>query len=113
MAESKSKNMSKETIDVLEVDELEVKEVRCAQTGIPIAAIPNWYANVNVKFVSDHARSKSGGTASYLRIAELNEPDPDEPSDPAEISLDEIDEDLTVDDEIEIDLGDDLETDEE
>lgn len=101
--------MSKETIDTLEVDEFEVKEVRCAQTGVPIAAIPNWYANVHVKFVSDHARSKSGGAASYLRIAELNEPEPEEASDPAEISLDEIDEDLTVDDEIEIDLGDDIE----
>lgn len=104
--------MSKETLDVLETDELEVKEVRCAQTGIPIPAIPSWYANVNVKFVSDHARSKSGGTASYLRIAELSEAEPDENSDPAEISLDEIDEDLTVDDEIEIDLGDDESEDE-
>ena len=98
--------MSKETIDPLEVDELEVKEVRCAQTGVPISAIPSWYANVNVKFVSDHARSKSGA-ANYLRLAELNEPESDENSDPSEISLEEIDEDLTVDDEIEIDMGDD------
>lgn len=98
--------MSKDTIDVLEVDEHEVKEVRCAQTGVPISAIPNWYANVNVKFVSDHARSKSAA-ANYLRLAELNEPEAEDSNDSNEISLDEIDEDLTVDDEIEIDLGDD------
>jgi len=99
--------MSKDTIDLLEADEHEVKEVRCSQTGVPIAAIPNWYANVNVKFVSDHARSKSAAAANYLRLAELNETENEDSNDSNEISLDEIDEDLTVDDEIEIDLGDD------
>jgi hypothetical protein len=101
------------TIDLIDVDEQEVKEVRCSTTGIPISTIPNWYAQVNVKFVSDHARSKSSAAAAqanYLRLAELNDKDDEEETEESdEISMGDLDEDITVDDIEDIDLGDDTE----
>ena len=101
------------TIDVIDIDEQEVKEVRCSTTGIPIPTIPNWYAQVNVKFVSDHARSKSSAAAAqanYLRLAELNDKDEEEETEESdEISMGDLDEDITVDDIEDIDLGDDTE----
>ena len=103
--------MIKETVELLDADEQEVKEVRCSVTGIPIPTIPNWYAHVNTNFVSDHARSKSGAAAAqanYLRTLEENENDEDEDSNESnEISLDDMDEGITVDDIEDIDLGDD------
>ena len=104
--------MNKETVDLLEADEHEVKEVRCSVTGIPISTIPNWYANVNVNFVSDHARSKSSAAAAQanlLRLAELEaENEEDEEAERDEISLAELEEEeLAVDDIEGIDLGDD------
>ncbi|MCX6365232.1 MAG: hypothetical protein NTX57_00765 [Armatimonadetes bacterium] len=109
--------MSKETVDLLEADEHEVKEVRCSSTGIPIPSIPNWYAQVNVNFVSDHARSKSSTAAAQaanlLRLAELDkEEEAEEERD--EISLAELEEEeLSVDDIDGIEIGDDPEDSEE
>lgn len=103
--------MSNQTVDQLDADELEVKEVRCSVTGIPISTIPNWYAHVNVNFVSDHARSKSGAAARdrYLPIdVDSGDDSDDDSSESNEISLDDIDEGITVDDIEDIDLGEDL-----
>jgi hypothetical protein len=79
-----------------EIDEEEVREVRCSVTGTPISSIPSWYANVHVKFVSDAARNKSG-----LLPAPPAAPDPDEleeteESEATEISLEDVDEDLAA-----------------
>ena len=105
--------MSKETVDLLDADEQEVREVRCSVTGIPIPSIPNWYAHVNVNFVSDHARSKSSAAAAqanYLRMVEESGDDNDEgTTESNEISLEDMDEGITVDDIEDIDLGEDLE----
>lgn len=106
--------MSNQTVDLLDADEQEVKEVRCSVTGIPISTIPSWYAQVNVNFVSDHARSKSSAAAAqanYLRIAELDKDEEEETEEADEIGLDDI-EDIAVDDIQDIDLdegGDDEE----
>jgi hypothetical protein len=40
-------------------DERIVEEVHCIECGVPISAIPSWYANVNVKFTCDTCRQKS------------------------------------------------------
>lgn len=99
--------MPKDTIET-EADEKEVQEVRCALTGVPIPSVPNWYASVNVKFVSDHARQKSG--APLLRAPEVAEPEAEDPlAEPTEMSLEDVEEDLVVDDEIDLDLGGDEE----
>lgn len=100
--------MAQDTIELIDADELDVKEVRCALSGLPIPAIPNWYANVNVRFVSDAARTKSAAA----RAAEYIEPEEEAAiDDTGDISLDDIDEDIAIDD-IEIDLDDDVEVDE-
>jgi hypothetical protein len=39
--------------------EQDVQEVRCNETGVPLPAIPAWYANVRVKFISDAVRQRS------------------------------------------------------
>ena len=86
--------MSNQPVDLLDADEHEVKEVRCSVTGIPISTIPNWYAHVNVNFVSDHARSKSSAAAAQanlLRLAELEENEEEE-AERDEISLGELEE---------------------
>ncbi|WP_309693820.1 hypothetical protein [Armatimonas sp.] len=92
--------MSNQTVDLLDADEQEVKEVRCSVTGIPISTIPNWYAQVNVNFVSDHARSKSSAAAAqanYLRLAELSDKEDEEEAEESdEISLDDMDENITA-----------------
>jgi hypothetical protein len=107
--------MTKETVDLLDADELEVKEVRCSVTGIPISTIPTWYAHVNVNFVSDHARSKSStAAANRLLLAELENDSDDEEAEGNEISIGDLDEDdLSVDDIAGIDLGDEAEESEE
>ena len=94
--------MPKETIET-EADEKEVQEVRCNLTGVPIPSVPNWYASVRVKFVSDHARLKSG---ALLRAPEVVEPEVEDPlAEATEISLEDVEEDLVVEDEIDLDIG--------
>jgi hypothetical protein len=108
--------MNNQTVDVLDADEQEVKEVRCSVTGIPITTIPNWYAQVNVNFVSDHARSKSSAAAAqanYLRLAELDKDEEEETEDPDEISIGDLDEDISVDDIHDMGMGDETEETEE
>lgn len=90
------------TLATAEPDEKVVTEVHCAETGLPIPAIPAWYATVNVKFVSEIARQKSARAAAPL---DLTDPDAqpaalEGEADP-EMALDEIE----IDD-IEIDEAD-------
>jgi hypothetical protein len=104
--------MSKENVDLLDADEHEVKEVRCSITGIPISSIPNWYANVNVNFVSDHSRSKTSAAAAQanaIRLAELEAEGEEEEAERDEISLSELEEEELSVDDIDgiIDIGDD------
>ena len=40
-------------------DEKHVEEAHCSECNKPIAAIPNWYAQVRVKFTCDACRQKS------------------------------------------------------
>jgi len=43
----------------IEQDERAVEEAHCAECGVPISAIPSWYANVAVRFSCDNCRQKS------------------------------------------------------
>jgi hypothetical protein len=98
-------------IDLTDADELDVKEVRCSLSGMPISNIPNWYAGVNVRFISDIARQKN--IAASQKVPDFNELD-DEASEAVEtgdISLEDMDEDIAIDDIIDLDDGGDAEED--
>lgn len=95
--------MAKDTVASTD-DEHDVQEVRCSVSGMPIPAIPLWYADVKVNFVSDAARSKTGMTTG--RAAEIVEEDEEEEeTEDGDISLEDVDEDIAADD-VEMDLGD-------
>jgi hypothetical protein len=86
-------------------EERDVHEVRCSVSGMPIPAIPLWYADVRVRFVSDAARTRSGA----VRLAEVVEEEEEETEEPdAELALEDTGEEL-VGDDMEIDLGEPLE----
>jgi hypothetical protein len=53
--------MSSATLNTsgVDPDERIVEEVHCVECGVPISAIPSWYANVNVRFTCDTCRQKS------------------------------------------------------
>ena len=83
-------------------DERIVEEVHCIECGVPISAIPSWYANVNVKFTCDNCRQKSprpGQSASALVDGDgvrstdgaLGDTDPDLAVDDVDIDDAEID----------------------
>lgn len=46
--------------------DLEVREVVCSTTGKPMAKIPLWMSDVNVKFVSEESKQKSSAAPSML-----------------------------------------------
>lgn len=95
--------MLKEPIET-DADELEVQDVRCSVTGVPIPAIPHWYARVKVNFVSDHARGKG----APVPVAPGEDEESEEESEEAtEVSLEDVDEDLVAE-EMEIEIGDDV-----
>jgi len=75
-------------------DERIVEEVHCIECGVPISAIPSWYANVNVKFTCDTCRQKSPrlGQPAPASLA-----DGDSPRGDGALGVD-IDPDLAVDD---------------
>jgi hypothetical protein len=92
-------------------EERDVHEVRCSVSGMPIPAIPLWYADVRVRFVSDAARTRSGA----MRLAEVieEEADEEETEEPdAELSLEDASDELVVDD-IELDLDETIEAESE
>lgn len=97
--------MAKESTPVASIDEEhDVQEVRCSVSGMPIPAIPLWYADVKVNFVSDAARTKTGMTTG--RTADLVEEEEEETEDAeGDISLEDVDEEIAAD-EVEMDLGD-------
>jgi hypothetical protein len=80
------------TLPTMIEDERPVEEVRCAETGVPLSAIPSWYAAVNVKFVSNAAK-KSNASYNQLLATELeNRGAGDGEVEPAldEIEIDEL-----------------------
>lgn len=87
----------------VEPDEAPVEEVRCAETGVPISSIPSWYANVNVKFISQQAAKKHGTLNPALAEDAARTPTLDaEEAEPAieEVELEEIElEDEAAEDE--------------
>ena len=89
-------------------DERPVEEVHCTYTGVPIPAIPSWYANVKVKFYSEVAKKNAGiglPSISDLDSNRLRESAVDgEENEDGEIGEDEIELD-----DIEIDLEEDTE----
>ena len=100
--------MAKETAAVATPDdEHDVHEVRCSVSGMPIPAIPLWYADVKVNFVSDAARTKTGMTTGHTSDLVEEEEDEEEEAEDTEgdISLEDVDEGIAAD-EVEIDLGD-------
>src|SRR3981081_1954084 len=42
--------------------DVDVREVGCSETGKPMAKIPLWMADVQVKFISDEAKQKHPST---------------------------------------------------
>jgi len=100
--------MLKETTES-EIDELEVHDVRCSVTKMPISTIPHWYAKVKVNFVStEAARSKQAAMPVAAVVEEVEEEE--EAEEPAEVSLEDVDENISGDD---FDLGTISDTDEE
>lgn len=59
---------------VVDPDERAVEEVHCSECGVPISAIPAWYANVAVKFTCDQCRQKSPKLTAGLPVAETESP---------------------------------------
>ena len=53
------KHMNSATTATLDPDEKFVEEAHCSECNKPIPAIPNWYAQVRVKFTCDDCRQKS------------------------------------------------------
>jgi hypothetical protein len=95
-------------------EEIDVQEVRCSVTDTPIPAIPLWYADVKVKFVSDVARTRSGGSTRLSEVLEEEEPEEAEEAEEAEseLALDDAETDI-VGEDIEMDIDEALEPDEE
>lgn len=88
----------------IDPDERPVEEVHCYFTGVPIPAIPSWYANVKVKFYSDVAKKNAGiglPALSDLDSTRLRESAVDgeenEDGNEDEIELDDIEIDLEED----------------
>lgn len=103
------------TTGAVDPDERIVEEVHCIECGVPISAIPSWYANVNVRFTCDTCRQKSPRLGQPVP-ASLADGDGPRNTDGA-LGVD-VDPDLAVDD-VEIDDTDteiddaDAETEEE
>ena len=90
------------TSPVLDADEKIVEEVHCSECGVPIPAIPNWYAQVRVKFACDTCRQKSPRLAvppAALAVAAAR---------PAAAVVGDADEEVALD-EVDVDAADDLE----
>jgi hypothetical protein len=98
------------TVPVLnDPDERVVEEVHCSECGVPIPAIPGWYAQVNVRFTCDTCRQKSPKLAAPVPSADIESPrgalaDGDSDSEPAlddidvdDLGLDEADADADAD----------------
>jgi Zn finger protein HypA/HybF involved in hydrogenase expression len=87
----------------VEPDELAVEEVHCSDCGVPMSAIPGWYAKVNVRFTCDNCRSKSPRLAAGAPDApagvsgvdlDLEAANEDTDADDADLELEEDDADM-------------------
>ena len=87
-----------------EQDEKVVEEVHCAECGVPMTAIPNWYATVRVKFTCDTCRQKS----PRMNAVAANEAEPARDS-AVDTDLEEglDDEDTEAEEDVEIELEED------
>ena len=102
-------------------DEKHVEEAHCSECNKPISAIPNWYAQVRVKFTCDACRQKSprlatappafaaGGPAVAVVavVAPVIADDPDAALDPDALDP-EAEADLDEDVEAEADEADEV-----
>ncbi len=78
-----------------------VLEVRCSETGKPMPKIPQWLANVNVKFVSDEAKQRHSPAMIPPIIIDLKDEEEEPLSDAREPSVDDrIHKILPIDDVI-------------
>jgi hypothetical protein len=97
---------------VIDPEERAVEEAHCSECGVPISAIPSWYANVAVRFTCDNCRQKSPKLTPGLpaAAADVEAPrataiDPDAEVEPAldDIDIDEVEiEDADADAELEV-----------
>ena len=51
--------------------DLEVREVVCSTTGKPMAKIPLWMSDVNVKFVSEESKQKNSAAPAMLNVDQI------------------------------------------
>jgi hypothetical protein len=84
----------------VEPDERVVEEVHCSECGLPISTIPNWYANVHVKFTCDLCRQKSPRLAAAVTATETEAARASQDGDgEIEPAIDEIEvDDIEIDD---------------
>lgn len=87
----------------VEPDERVVEEVHCSECGLPIPTIPNWYANVHVKFTCDLCRQKSPRLAASVVAADSDTRASSQEDGEIEPALDEIEVDDIEMDESESD----------
>lgn len=85
--------------------DVEVREVVCSETGKPMPKIPLWMADVNVKFVSDEARQKHSSSHGVIDEAPPRIFDVEE-------EVKETDDDAESAEEAEMDIEEELDTEE-
>lgn len=92
---------------VAEPIERNVEEVHCAECGVPMSSIPNWYANVKVRFTCDACRQKSP-RLNALPTLDTAVRRPSALGEDADGALEEVEAELEADptDEIEVELED-------
>jgi len=100
------------TTATLDPDEKFVEEVHCSECNKPITAIPNWYAQVRVKFICDDCRQKSPRLVAAATLPAAAAVPPDETTRIAEVGEvgDEVE--AAIDDVIDPELDAELGTDE-
>ena len=85
---------------LVDPDERIVEEVLCSECGVPIPAIPQWYAKVAVRFTCDSCRQKSPKLTPALPVLDSEttrvsavDADADPDADPAidDIDIDDVD----------------------
>lgn len=95
-----TRNMTTASAAADEMDEVAVEEVHCSECNAPMPAIPNWYANVRVRFACDACRQKSPRlTAAVPPLEGIAQTEPASAlDDDAEAATDDIDADAEAED---------------
>jgi|GEM_PF-987123 hypothetical protein len=93
-------------VGAVDPDEKVVEEVHCAECGVPMTAIPNWYATVRVKFTCDTCRTKSprGVASAPVPVAPVVDTDS-----AVDVDLDTEEEDDAEDADVALDIEDEVE----